>query len=372
MVTTIAFYLPQYHPIPENVSWWGPGFTEWTNVAKARPRFRGHYQPRIPGELGYYDLRLADSREHQAALAKEHRVDAFAYYHYWFNGRQLLERPLDEVLRTGEPDHQFLIAWANENWTRTWDGEEKSVLAHQNYDDYDADLHVEWLAKAFSDPRYVRVDDKPVFLVYTASDLPDPAATVRAWREAARKRGFKDLYICAILARRPLSTDQVIEAGFDAVVEFAPQFYPRHRTLRTKMTIPMRAWNRLVASRLRLKTIDLLNIYDYRKVVADGLRRVADARLRVFPCVSPGWDNTARRPTTGQVCQNDDPALYGKWLEHAVRRVSVYPPEEQLVFINAWNEWGEGCHLEPDQRHGRAWLDATKKAVLNAERAAAS
>ncbi|HEX8420299.1 MAG TPA: glycoside hydrolase family 99-like domain-containing protein [Sphingomonas sp.] len=368
MVTTVAFYLPQFHPIPENDKWWGPGFTEWTNVARARPRFRGHYQPHVPGELGYYDLRLAETREQQAALAKEHRVDAFAYYHYWFNGRQLLERPLDEVLRTKSPDHKFLVAWANENWTRTWDGQERSVLMQQSYEDYDPDAHVAWLAPAFADPRYVRVAGKPVWLIYTASDLPDPGATVAAWRSAAKRRGIDDLYICAILARRPLSTDQALSAGFDAVVEFAPQFYPHQRNWRNRLTLPARAWNKLVASKIGRGNIDHFNIYDYDKVVADGVRKKSDDHIRVHPCVAPGWDNSPRRPTTGLVCQNDDPALYGRWLESAVRRAQANPPGEQLVFINAWNEWGEGCHLEPDLRHGRAWLEATRDAVERAER----
>src|SRR4029077_7166935 len=200
-VKLIAFYLPQYHPIPENDDWWGKGFTEWTNVTKARPWFRGHYQPHLPADLGFYDLRLPETREAQANLARQYGIHGFCYYHYWFNGRRLLERPFNEVLASGSPDFPFCLCWANENWTRAWDGLEREVLIQQHYDSNDDLAHIRWLANAFRDPRYIRVHGKPLFLVYRVASLPDPMQTVSIWREEARRLGIGELFLCAVESR---------------------------------------------------------------------------------------------------------------------------------------------------------------------------
>ncbi len=194
----IAFYLPQFHPIPENDEWWGPGFTEWVNVAQAKPLFKGHYQPHIPADMGFYDLRVAETRVQQAQLAKSFGIEAFCYYHYWFEGRRLLQRPFEEVLRSGEPDFPFCLCWANENWTRRWDGSAKSMLLPQSYGPDDDRRHMQWLAGAFADPRYVRVDGRPLFLVYRVSDLPDPARTVEVWKSEAQRLGVGEPYLCAV------------------------------------------------------------------------------------------------------------------------------------------------------------------------------
>ncbi|MDA8148219.1 MAG: glycoside hydrolase family 99-like domain-containing protein, partial [Actinomycetota bacterium] len=191
----LAFYLPQFHPIPENDEWWGKGFTEWRNVARARPLFPGHYQPHLPGELGYYDLRVPEVREAQAALAREHGIDGFVYYHYWFHGRRLLERPFDEVLASGRPDFPFALCWSNEPWTRGWD-QRGTVLVPQRFSPGDDLDHIRWLATAFGDDRYVKIDGRPLFLVYRPALLPDPLRTTDTWRAEAQRLGFPDLYLC--------------------------------------------------------------------------------------------------------------------------------------------------------------------------------
>ena len=217
----IAFYLPQFHPIPENDEWWGAGFTDWTNVAKARPLFRGHYQPHVPAELGYYDLRDADVRERQAELARAHGIAAFCYYHYWFGGRRLLRQPLDEVLASGRPDFPFCLCWANENWTRVWDGLSDNVLIGQTYSEDDDLQHIRWLARVFEDERYLRVDGKPLFAVYRARELPDPRATAQLWREEARRLGVGEIFLARVESFHD-EHDDPTEIGFDAAIEFQP------------------------------------------------------------------------------------------------------------------------------------------------------
>ena len=218
----IAFYLPQYHPVPENDQWWGEGFTEWRNVMEGKPLFRGHYQPHIPADLGFYDLRVEETRDAQAKLAEEHGIHGFCYYHYWFNGKRILERPFNEVLKSGKPDFPFCLCWANENWTRVWDGGENHILLEQNYNERDDLEHIRALIPAFKDPRYIMIDGKPLFLVYRTESLPDPKKTAEIWRTEARKSGIKELY----LARVESFTANVNpnEIGFDASVEFAPDW----------------------------------------------------------------------------------------------------------------------------------------------------
>jgi hypothetical protein len=216
-IRLLAFYLPQFHPVPENDSWWGKGFTEWTNVVKARPLFRAHHQPHLPSDLGFYDLRLREAREAQAAMAQSYGVTGFCYYHYWFHGRRLLNRPFDEVLSSGRPDFPFCLCWANENWTRRWDGAEHEVLLQQRYSAEDDRAHIEHLLSAFADSRYIRVDGKPLFLVYRTELLPDPARTAEIWRTSALTAGIGDLYLARVENFIPDVDPKTI--GFDAAVE---------------------------------------------------------------------------------------------------------------------------------------------------------
>ncbi len=363
----IAFYLPQYHPIPENDEWWGNGFTEWTNVAQARPRFRGHYQPHIPADLGFYDLRLEETRIAQAELAKHHGIFGFCYHHYWFNGKMLLERPFNEVLKTGKPDFPFCLCWANENWTRRWDGRDNDILMKQDYSLYNPSEHIAWLAAAFKDRRYIRIQDKPMVLIYKAGEIPNIENVIRIWRNEAKiKYGF-ELYLCSVRSwgRKPMEGSKAINAGFDAVVDFQPD---RNLAIRDKRrnlfrNIPQKAWNFIVGRSIisRPTLFNDYNIYDYETIVDEWIKS-HPSNYKEFPCVAPGWDNSARKKACS-VVQNDNPELFGRWLDAACNRVLNYDEDEQIVFINAWNEWGEGCHMEPDIKFGRRFLEITHEVV---------
>ncbi|MGH7860017.1 MAG: glycoside hydrolase family 99-like domain-containing protein, partial [Candidatus Binatia bacterium] len=237
-IRKIAFYLPQYHPVAENDRWWGLGFTDWISVVNAQPLFRGHNQPNFPADLGYYDLRVPEVREAQAALARDAGLDAFCYYHYWFDGRRVLERPFDAVRQSGRPDFPFCLCWANEPWTRSWDGRSGEVLLAQRYSEADDRSHISWLLSAFRDRRYFRVEGKPLFLVYRASSLPDPARTTDLWRDAARSDGLGELYLCRVESF-PRESDRPPSAlGFDAAVEFQPDW----------RTLELDRWRDLVRS----------------------------------------------------------------------------------------------------------------------------
>jgi lipopolysaccharide biosynthesis protein len=371
----IAFFLPQYHPIPENDRWWGPGFTEWTNVARARPLFRGHHQPHIPGELGFYDLRLDETREAQAALAVEHGLGGFCYYHYWFNGRELLERPVNEIVASGRPDFPFCLCWANEHWTRAWDGKDREILVRQDYRRYDPGAHMERLAGTFADPRYITVHGRPLLLVYDAGAIPGLPRVVDRWRERAERLGLAGLYLCGVLStHNRMSVAEFLDSGFDAVAQFQPSG-PRHlpavpgrSLLRSGARLYRRWFSRfgpVVAPILPPGLRPDVRVLDYDAIVQRHLQ-VKRIPPSVFPCVMPGWDNSPRRRVGATVIQNDDAELYGRWLSHCLDLVSERHPDEQIVFINAWNEWGEGCHLEPDVRNGRAFLEATRRSLARA------
>ncbi len=359
----IAFYLPQFHPTPENDRWWGKGFTEWTNVAKAKPRFGGHYQPHVPADLGFYDLRLLETRIAQAEMAKEYGIGGFCYYHYWFNGQLLLERPLEAVLAEQKPDLPFCVCWANETWSRRWDGQEHEILIGQDLEAYDPEAHFAYLGRAFADSRYIRVGGKPVFLIYRIDQFPDIARTIGQWRQAAADQGLPGIYLCAVRSHMHTLTDQqTVDLGFDALVGFEPHSRTllRQSALGYVRNVVPRAFNH-VLRRLKLQSsfseMPTVNRFDYRSLVRTAIGS-ARSSARLFPCVIPSWDNSARRRSGATVIQNDDPQLFETWLRDAANRVADYPEDEQLVFINAWNEWAEGCHLEPDLRNGRGFLEA--------------
>lgn len=341
----IAFYLPQFHPIPENDEWWGEGFTEWRNVAKADPLFPGHYQPHIPGDLGFYDLRCPETREHQSELAKEYGIHGFCYYHYWFEGKRLLERPFNEILSAGKPDFPFCLCWANDPWSRKWDGRTQDLLMPQSYSPEDDLAHIRCLLPALGDPRAIHVDGRPLFLVYRAKHLPDAQRTMDTWRDEAGKAGLKGLYLMAVETAWDLGWDAT-EVGFDAKVLFQPQF------------------GRLITSATRMPIIDKdnLQVYDYA-TTWPILAQPESVSYRRYETVCPSWDNTARVRESAVVLHECEPAEYGKWLHDALIRAQAFPESEQLVFLNAWNEWAEGCHLEPDLRHGRSYLEETRRVL---------
>jgi hypothetical protein len=356
----IAFYLPQFHPIPENDEWWGQGFTEWTNVTRARPLFAGHYQPHLPADLGFYDLRLPEARQAQADLARQYGIHGFCYHHYWFNGRRILERPFDEVLASGQPDFPFCLSWANENWTRTWDGLDEQVLLGQNYTEADDRDHIRWLCQAFRDERYIRIEGKPLFLVYRAKSLPDARRTTGIWREEAARLGIGELFLARVESNFAGERGDPRLLGFDAAVEFQPDALT---LLKLKGETHLSA--ELPADRRWHARGDEL-WFSYPEVVDAMLDRPPVDYPR-FPGVSPGWDNTPRRGDGGAGIRDATPAEYGRWLRRVVEKHRQDGPERNpptdFIFINAWNEWAEGCHLEPCQRWGRGYLEATASAL---------
>jgi lipopolysaccharide biosynthesis protein len=356
-VRAIAYYLPQFHPIPENDRWWGDGFTEWSNVAKARPLFPGHRQPRLPGELGFYDLRLPEVREAQAALARDHGVQAFCYYHYWFGaGRRLLERPFNEVLRSGEPEFPFCLAWANQTWSGIWHGAPERVLVEQTYPGEDDDrAHFASLTAAFHDQRYLRVDGKPLFLVYRPQELPEPERFVALWRSMAQDAGLPGLFL---VGRSPGGFDPCAH-GFDGVVssQVTPPFRSRLQHDRRARWRP--DWMLSVATR---RTGLFPAVYSYRKW-AKYIPSLPDGAGLAFPTVVPGWDNTPRSGRRGTVYHGATPPAFRQQVQRAVDLLAGRPPQRRLLFVQAWNEWGEGDYLEPDREYGRAFLETFRDAV---------
>jgi hypothetical protein len=349
----VAFYLPQFHPIPENDEWWGAGFTEWRNVAKARPLFRGHYQPRVPADLGFYDLRVPEVRDAQAELARTHGIEAFCYWHYWFGGRRILERPFAEVLEAKEPDFPFCLGWANESWTGIWHGLRDKILIEQTYPgvaDYVAHFYA--ILPAFSDPRHLRVDGKPLFYVYRPHELPEPRRFTDLWRELAVKSGLKGLYLVAE-ARHVWNLDS---AGFDATIDtsllglaqWQPWSSPKAR-LRWE-------WK----TRLRLPTV-----YRYEDVRESFVRdRVAPApHVKSHVPLLPGWDNTPRSGMNALVLHESTPELFRRQVRTALSLGTGEPLEHRLLFLKSWNEWAEGNYVEPDLRYGRGYLEAIRDEV---------
>jgi Glycosyltransferase WbsX len=361
-VRAIAHYLPQFYPNSWNDRWWGKGFTEWINVARARPLYPGHDQPKLPGELGFYDLRLPDVREAQARLAREYGVSAFCYWHYWFGGdRRMLERPFEEVLAHGSPDFPFCLAWANHSWTGAWHGAHDRILIQQSYPgDDDYRRHFETLVPAFHDPRYVRVEGHPLFIVYVPELLPDPGRFVDLWRRLATEAGLPGLFLVA----RTKGIVRPSEMGFDAAFTSAlvPPFFSR---LRSDPQARYRIdWLLSAASR---RSPLLPGIYSY-KHWSRHMPWLLDGSLS-FPTVLPNWDNTPRAGRRGVVFEGATPELFRDQVRSAVQAVYNRQDEHRLVFIQSWNEWAEGNYLEPDRRHGRGYLEALR-AGLNDGRAA--
>ncbi|MBQ0720406.1 MAG: glycoside hydrolase family 99-like domain-containing protein [Gammaproteobacteria bacterium] len=361
-IRAISFYLPQYHPVPENDEWWGKGFTEWTNVTRATPKFNGHYQPHLPEELGFYDLRLPETRQAQADLAREHGIHGFCYYHYWFNGRRILEQPFNEVLESQKPDFPFCLCWANENWTRAWDGNNRDVLLQQNYSHQDDIDHIRSLIPAFKDKRYIRINNKPLFLVYRSHLLPNPIETARIWREEAEAAGLEGIYLARVEDYESVKAGiSAKEINFDADVEFPPFSWSMGNVM-------FRSPLEKILCKLGILPKQLIQntIIDYEDMAQGILNRPASKSVR-FPGVSPSWDNSARRKIGANIFTDSSPAKYQAWLEKATEKAVLNPSnDEHIVFINAWNEWAEGNHLEPDLKWGNQYLKATQQALTKA------
>lgn len=349
----IAFHLPQFHPTPENDEWWGKGFTEWTNVAKTKRLFKNHHQPRVPADLGFYDLRLPEVRQAQAELAHSHGIEGFCYWHYWFEGRRMLDLVEREILRTGEPNYPFCLAWANHNWSRSWQGDAKQILIEQKYSDADTVRHAHYLADYFADSRYIHIKGRPLFLIYAPFELPHPERTLEIYRSESVRLGLPEPFIVAVNTRKPL--DDARPIGFDMNVDMWPRFlFFEHGETQWR-------FDRFLRNAAQYGVGDgSLKIYDYESM----MNRMADWECSYphFKSVCVGWDNTPRRGSKGWILANESPEVFERILTRILKQVQPEPWDERLVFINAWNEWGEGMYLEPDQRHGTAFLEAVRRA----------
>lgn len=376
----IAYYLPQFHPIPENDLHWGPGFTEWTNVAQARPQFRGHYQPRIPADLGFYDLRLPETREQQAQLAREAGIEGFCYWHYWFgNGRQLLERPFQEVLQSGKPDFPFCLAWANHDWkTGTWQkGRQNQMIAQQLYpgiEDYDNHFH--HVLPAFKDNRYITIDGKPIFVIFDPYSFKEVTIFMNRWRELAHINGLKGVYFIALIhstttmkrlqdgsivrvqpnlkSSRQVYED-ILSLGFDGINSFG-----KPRAEMCYMGKYTRIFKYLLHKHMPFLPTQRI---DYPKVMKHFFVE-EDKWDNIFPTIFPQWDRTPRAGNSEGVYINATPENFKKHLENAIQYINHKPDDNKVLFLRSWNEWGEGNYVEPDTKYGHGFLDAIKETII--------
>lgn len=347
-IKTIAFYLPQFHPFPENDHWWGNGFTEWTNVTKAQPNFLGHYQPRLPADLGFYDLRLSKIMQQQADLARRYGIHGFCYYYYWFGGKRLLEQPIEQMLATGTPDMPFCLCWANENWTRRWDGQANEILMGQEYSPKDDEAVITDLIRYFRDSRYIRIDGRPMILVYRVTLFPDFSATVARWRNICRDQGIGEIYVAMVESMELVHANKhPREFGCDAAVEFPPLEMAEQKSPSGAVINPEFAGA----------------VCDYRDIAVRYATREFPGYTR-FKGVMPGWDNTARMQNKSYCFEHATPGTFQAWLEETIEQTrQQHYGDERLVFVNAWNEWAEGAYLEPDRRFGHTFLEAVKNAT---------
>ena len=376
----IAFYLHQFHPIPENDKWWGKGFTEWTNVAKAKPLFRGHYQPRIPADLGFYDLRVPEVREQQAQLAREAGIEGFCYWHYWFgNGKQLLERPFNEVLVSGKPDFPFCLGWANHSWTnKSWEAgtrkQKEMTLMEMVYSEEEYVKHFYDVLPAFKDKRYITVDGKPLFLVWAPLEIPDSVAFTSLWQKLAKENGLNGIHFVGrqhtirphdrtltngILRNIPnvagMLYQQVFDAGFDAVNPRGDMRAEHY--VRSLKDIFFRG----VAVRLfKCFPISKCDQREINKFLYSNEER----RENVYPTILPNWDRSPRSGRKARIYVNSTPEVFGEQIDTVLDLIKNKKDEHKIIFLRSWNEWAEGNYVEPDLRYGHGYLDVLREKLL--------
>lgn len=353
----IAFYLPQYHPTPDNDKWWGKGFTEWTNVGKAKPLFPGHYQPKVPADLGYYDLRLPEVREAQAELAKEAGIYGFCYYHYWFgNGKEELELPFNEVLRLGKPDFPFMLCWANESWHKKfWNkdgkGSSKEMLIEQTYPgEQDVIDHFYRLLPAFKDPRYIKIDGKLAFMVYSPAELPNTSMFINTWNILAKQNGLPKFFFIAQL-RNCINSELIndtLKSGYNAVNTLRMwDAWNKNYSIVKRF---LRRINRHIFHRPQIRNLESF----YKHFIEQD-----DFREYVYPTTIPNWDHTPRSGYGGTIFKDATPDLFIKQLEY-FNNTLYEKKDENIIFLKSWNEWGEGNYIEPDLKFGKGFIDALK------------
>lgn len=356
----IAFYLPQYHPTPDNDKWWGKGFTEWTNVGKAKPLFPGHYQPKVPADLGYYDLRLPEVREAQAELAREAGVYGFCYYHYWFgNGKQELELPFNEVLRLGKPDFPFMLCWANESWHRKfWNkdgkGSSKEMLIEQTYPEGDAERHFYHLLPAFRDPRYIRIDGKPAFMIYKPMQYPDVAAFITKWQDLARQNGLPGIHFIGHMQEHLNSenVERLLSLGFSAL-NTVGLYEARKRILTTYSFWKTRCLHNLLGYPVR---------ENYLRICEASISEI-DKMPMVYPSILPNWDHTPRSGKNGWVLTSTSPAVFKSVAKKICSLKNSDGTSQSFIFLKSWNEWGEGNYMEPDLKFHKGYITALHEAL---------
>ena len=346
-IKTIAFYLPQFHCFKENDEWWGKGFTEWTNTKKAKPRFEGHYQPRVPHkDIGYYKLDNIETIKKQITLAKQHGIYGFCFYYYWFSGKRLMEKPLDLFLEHKEIDFPFCLCWANENWTRRWDGLDKEVLIEQKYKKDDSKRFIEDIKKYLVDKRYIKIDNKPLLLIYKPDDIPNFLSMVEDFRKYAREQGIGELYI--IIKTPSFSTNFDYVEKVDGEFDFPPHY--------TETNIE------------NIKTLSTPLAFDYSKVVKgyDNLYRKHFPLKDFYYTTTMSWDNSPRRKENYLVYCNYSISYFYEWLRNIIRETRKrYKEDKRFIFVNAWNEWAEGTYLEPDEKCGYANINTLSKAIFD-------
>ena len=359
-IRPIAIYLPQFHPVPENDEWWGKGFTEWTNVSKAKPLFKGHHQPNLPGELGFYDLRVPEVREQQASLACEHGIEGFMYWHYWFAGKRILERPFQEVVESGKPNFPFCLGWANETWTGIWHGAKDRILIEQTYPgEKDYESHFYAVLDAFKDPRYITVNGKPLFLVYRPFEIPDTSLYISIWQKLSKNAGLNGIYFVGLTNHFEKEYRELLKMGFDGIC------FQRMEDAIEKIDQKKGFLNRL---RRRLYAIGIIKrysakgVYDYGEFI-QHLTKPTDVIENTYPVIFPNWDNSPRSERNGRIIQNSTPELFRKHIKNVFFLLKKKPAEQRIVFIKSWNEWAEGNYLEPDRRFGRAYLEVLKEEI---------
>ncbi len=352
----IAFYLPQYHPTPHNNEWWGEGFTEWTNVVKAKPLFRGHYQPKIPADLGFYDLRMAEVKEKQVELAKEAGITGFCYYHYWFgNGHQELETPFNQVMESGKPDFPFCLCWANESWYKkfwNYDGnvQDKQDLVIQQYLGSEDNIrHFEVLKKAFEDPRYIRIDGRPVFMIYRPLAFHDIEGFMMEWNRLAIDAGLNGFFFVGYSLKVNEEYSEIKTKGFDAVCSCHLGYGKQ-----SKLNYFLRKVASVITNTPRR--------FSYKKMIPK-LLSLEDSKIDVFPTMIPNWDHTPRSGTGGYVYTGSTPQLFQEHATQVLTCLKAKPEVSQICFLKSWNEWGEGNYMEPDLKYGKGYIKALRNAL---------
>jgi hypothetical protein len=358
----IAIYLPQFHPIPENDKWWGKGFTEWTNVGKAKPLFRGHYQPRVPADLGYYDLRLPEIRDAQAKMAYESGVEGFMYWHYWFgNGEKVLERPFLEVLKSGKPDFPFCLGWANHSWTTsTWTKDKRGhknemILEQKYFGEQDNTKHFYYLLDAFKDKRYITIDDKPVFVIYSPATIPDTKSFLENWKKLAIENGLKGIHFVALTGGWLFNYQKVLDLGYDAIIP--GNMWIAESKIKGK-------WRKLIEHKIRAIFPEIvLNKYRYKDIIRNFYTEF-DKLENAYPSIVPQWDRSPRSGRNSVIYTGSTPELFKQHINEALKIIENKPADRKILFLRSWNEWAEGNYVEPDLKFGTGYLDAIKSCII--------